>query len=65
MSRKFSITAFLMALISTAIPAHGLEVGDQAPLFTAESTLGKISLNDYIGKNHVVLAFYYADFTPV
>lgn len=65
MRRKYSITAFLMALISAAIPAHGSEVGDQAPLFTAESTAGKISLNDYIGNNHVVLAFYYADFTPV
>ena len=45
--------------------AHALGVGDKAPLFTAESTQGTISLESYLGQKHVVLAFYYADFTPV
>jgi len=40
-----------------------LRVGDRAPHFSAESTHGKISLNDYAGKN-VVLYFYVRDQTP-
>lgn len=44
---------------------HVLEVGEQAPLFEADSTQGKIRLADYPGKRQVVLAFYLADFTPV
>ena len=39
--------------------------GDKAPDFEAESTAGRVNLADYAGKKHVVLAFYYADFTPV
>ena len=42
-----------------------LNVGDNAPLFNAESTAGTISLESYRGQKHVVLAIYYADFTPV
>jgi peroxiredoxin Q/BCP len=39
-------------------------VGDKAPLFEGLSTKGKIRLEDFRGKSHVVLAFYFADFTP-
>lgn len=45
--------------------SYALNVGDKAPLFTAESTEGTMSLQSYLGQKHVVLAFYYADFTPV
>ena len=45
--------------------ANALNVGDKAPLFVAESTEGTISLQSYLGQKHVVLAFYYADFSPV
>ena len=45
--------------------SNALNVGDKAPLFNAESTEGTISLQSYLGQKHVVLAFYYADFTPV
>lgn len=41
------------------------EVGANAPEFEAESTMGTIRLSEYAGKKHVLLAFYYADFTPV
>ena len=49
------------------IPAvsYGLDVGDRAPLFDGESTQGTVSLKSYFGEKHVVLAFYFADFTPV
>ncbi|MFN4336095.1 MAG: peroxiredoxin [Candidatus Nitrosocaldus sp.] len=41
-----------------------LNIGDAAPNFTAESTLGRITLNDYKGKKSVVLYFYVKDMTP-
>lgn len=40
------------------------DIGDTAADFTAQSTMGEITLSGYAGKN-VVLAFYYAAFTPV
>jgi len=60
---KGLFTSALVALSS--IGAHALEVGEKAPLFEAASTRGTIRLADYLGKQNVVLAFYYADFTPV
>ena len=56
-----------LAIVVMGIPfiVHALEVGDRAPLFEAPSTQGTIRLADYQGKKHVVLAFYFADFTPV
>lgn len=44
---------------------YALQVGNRAPLFEALSTHGTIKLQDYQGRKHVVLAFYFADFTPV
>lgn len=41
-----------------------LEVGQPAPLFTADSTIGTIQLSDYIGKQPIVLIFYPMDDTP-
>jgi peroxiredoxin Q/BCP len=41
-----------------------LKVGDQAPLFEADSTEGLIRLDDFIGKQPVVLIFYPMDETP-
>ena len=48
-----------------AANSFALQVGDKAPEFTAISTAGEISLTDLLKKGPVVLAFYYADFTPV
>jgi peroxiredoxin Q/BCP len=58
---------FIMITAFFVIPSISLalNVGDPAPLFDAESTEGTISLQNYLGQKHVVLAFYYADFTPV
>ncbi|MEF3302654.1 peroxiredoxin [Paenibacillus sp. GYB003] len=41
-----------------------LQIGDQAPLFEADSTQGPVRLQDYIGKRPVVLIFYPMDETP-
>jgi hypothetical protein len=44
--------------------AIGLTIGEKAPSFEASSTQGTLSLSDFQGKKHVVLAFYIKDFTP-
>ena len=61
----------LLLIFLTVVLAHfpvfaaALEVGDEAPLFEAASDQGPINLIDYRGRKNVVLAFYFADFTPV
>jgi peroxiredoxin Q/BCP len=57
------LTAAWVAI--STISAHALETGQSVPLFTGESTQGPIHLGDILGEKHVVLAFYFADFTPV
>jgi peroxiredoxin Q/BCP len=47
------------------LSTFALEVGDKAPLFEGASTQGDIRLTDYLGKKNVVLALYFAVFTPV
>ena len=46
-----------------------LNVGDQAPDFEVPAVIGdkkdRFKLSDYLGKKHVVLAFYPLDWTPV
>lgn len=45
--------------------AIGLKVGDKAPQFSLPShPNGQASLQDYIGKKNVILAFYPKDDTP-
>jgi len=48
-----------------AANACALQIGDQAPDFTAQATTGEITLSEILKNGPVVLAFYYADFTPV
>ena len=43
----------------------GLQIGDEAPNFTAESTLGEIDFHDWIGSSWAVLMSHPSDFTPV
>ena len=44
--------------------ASVLQRGAAAPDFTAISTRGEVSLSQLLEKGPVVLALYYADFTP-
>lgn len=57
----------LLALCLLFLPSSSfaLSVGDKAPAFKTPSSLGEISLADYSGKKHVVLALYFAVFTSV
>lgn len=61
---KKSVAA-LLVFIGILVPftALALEVGQPAPDFEAESTVGTIKLSDYQGKKNVLLAFYFKDFT--
>ena len=44
--------------------AAAFQVGDAAPDFTVISTRGEVTLSQVLEKGPVVLALYYADFTP-
>lgn len=64
--RRFAVVALAIHfLLFFSVTGHALEVGDQAPPFTALSNQGELSLADYAGKKHVVLALYFAAFSPV
>lgn len=65
--RNFLVFVFvlLIVFIMAPLPAFSLDIGDRAPFFEAPSTKGIIKLSDYQGKQFVVLALYFADFTPV
>ena len=54
-----------LVLFLTAVSSFALQVGDTAPDFQALSTTGAISLSQLHQQGPVVLALYYADFTPV
>lgn len=60
---KGFVTAAYVA--ASALGAQALEIGQSVPLFSAESTQGPIVSSELLGEKHLVLAFYYADFTPV
>ena len=62
--RLVSIMVFAVFAAAPSI-APALSVGDKAPLLEAPSTYGNVILKEFLGKQNVVLAIYYADFTPV
>jgi peroxiredoxin/phosphoribosyl 1,2-cyclic phosphodiesterase len=43
----------------------GLKVGDEAPVWSADSTKGIINSGDFLDKHPVLLIFYWADWTSV
>ncbi len=55
----------VLSLLLAPAAAFGIDVGDKAPRFAGNSTQGTVQLTDYLGKKHVVLALYFAVFTPV
>ncbi len=64
--RRFSIALFVgvMLLALGASQSLALQVGDKAPSFELPSTTGeKLKLEDYWGKQSVVLFFYIGAFT--
>jgi peroxiredoxin Q/BCP len=63
--KRFLVALLAGFLVLAPVLAAALVVGDEAPLFEAMSDKGPIKLIDYRGKKNVVLAFYFADFSPV
>jgi cytochrome oxidase Cu insertion factor (SCO1/SenC/PrrC family) len=56
------LAGFMLVLCSGAVTA--LEVGDKAPDFSLPATTAeRVSLADYLGKQHVVVFFYIYAFT--
>ncbi|MBT8362662.1 MAG: hypothetical protein HKP41_19915 [Desulfobacterales bacterium] len=62
---KKTLAILILSLLFLPLTSFALDVGDQAPGFTANSTLGEVSLADYAGKKNVVLPLYFAVFTSV
>ena len=63
--RVFRMSVLVFVLFIVPSMSFALSVGDKAPGFEAPSTHGNVILDEFKGKQKVVLAIYYADFTPV
>ena len=63
--RVFRIAFLVFVLFIAPSMSFALNVGDKAPGFESPSTHGNVILAEFEGKKNVVLAIYYADFTPV
>jgi hypothetical protein len=64
MKRRAIILGTLFVVMTVSL-AFGLDVGEMAPVFRADSTEGPINLADYRDQKNVVLALYFAVFTRV
>lgn len=62
---KFCLFFLLFAFALFPNPAFSLDAGDPAPDFSVISTQGPLKLSDYKGQKYVVLALYFAAFTPI
>ena len=63
--RNVVITLILVLIMLIPMVSSALSAGDKAPGFEASSTHGNVILSEFEGRKNVVLALYYADFTPV
>ena len=54
------IPILVAALLVAPGSALAVSVGDKAPGFTVISNKGEVSLDEFIGKKNVILAFYFA-----
>lgn len=64
-TKHFFIGLVIFSVLFCTSFVQALEEGKMAPTFTATSTQGEISLASYAGDKNVVLAMYFAVFTPV
>ena len=65
-SKLLLVGVLLAGVLVGAGVATALEVGEEAPDFTLQSTLGEeISLRQFRGKHLVLIEFYGGNFYPV
>ena len=64
MKRAALLLSLSVCVLLAPVNSPALGIGDDAPLFTAESDRGPISLESYLGEKYVILAFYIAINTP-
>ena len=58
------LTTLLVGIDISGV-SEALQVGDRAPDFSLPDHTGRmVRLGDYLGRQHVVLAFYIRAFTP-
>jgi alkyl hydroperoxide reductase subunit AhpC len=50
---------------TTSVPAKAVQLGDEAPDFTAETTMGTVHFHEWLGDGWGVLFSHPKDFTPV
>lgn len=63
MIKKLMLILFMLLFFNGSV--YALQVGDVAPGFKAQSTHGQLELKELRKQGPVILAFYYADFTPL
>lgn len=64
-AHKILCLTTLLAGIGISDVSEALQVGDRAPDFSLPGHTGRVvRLGDYLGRRHVVLAFYIGAFTP-
>ena len=61
---KWLMWITLGLVFSGPLSVYAVGLGDKAPLFTAASDKGEVSLNDYLGQKYVIISFYFAINTP-
>jgi hypothetical protein len=65
MIRTFLFICLAASMVLLApVGARAVGIGDKAPLFTAASDKGEVSLNNYLGQKYVIISFYFAINTP-
>jgi peroxiredoxin len=59
-TRTLLIIFLAVGVALIPVGARAVSIGDKAPLFTAVSNKGEVSLENYQGQKYVIIAFYYA-----
>ena len=65
LSKIIMMALILVPFIWAPSASYALNVGDTAPMFTGNSTQGKVASAELLGQKNIVLALYFAIFTPV
>ena len=59
------ISKYILISLILLSNLFALQIGDQAPNFTTQSTKGEINFYDWVGENWVIIFSHPAAFTPV